>query len=241
MGGSDQQGVSRSGSPQGRGRSHPGFTQFSCCSVSKWFVKSYSLPSQIDSGSLRIDEQVSAKTSIFFRFGDTPSASGSRYLSNLTEVHLASQTYTLGLTSQLTTSVANDFHLGYSRSNSAQSTTLDSFGGAVPTNLANSSGLAAYAGAAATFEVFIPGIGLTYANTNETRNKMRQWNETNVLSLAYGKHQFKFGADFRQIKSPLEPVSRFQSFCCRFLRDKSCIDVAVQGAALLRSYHWLSD
>ena len=171
------------------------------------FIESYSLPSQIDSGSIRIDQVITPKVSFFFRFGDTPSVSSSRYLSNVTKQHLDSQTYTVGITDQLSSSISNDFRLGYARSNSRQSTTLDSFGGASPINLANPIGLGAYSGAAVDFEIYVPGVGLSYVNTNETSNELRQWNLTDNANLSVGRHQFKVGVDFRRIRSPLNPVS----------------------------------
>jgi hypothetical protein len=169
------------------------------------FIQSYSLPSQIDSTSARVDHVLSSKLSIFFRMGDTPSESATRNLASLTELHLNTQSYTFGATSQFSTTVANEFRFGYARSNSLVNSTLDSFGGAVPINLANTMGLGAYSPPLAEVNLYIPGVGQALISTQGGSNKGRQWNLIDTFSLVRGSHQMKFGIDFRRIESPLTP------------------------------------
>src|SRR3984957_11512001 len=99
------------------------------------FFQGYSVPGQIDSTSVRIDQTFSSTLSGFFRFADTPSSTQSRSLSALTTGQVNVQTYTLGLTYVLTPSVTNQFRLGYSRSFSGSTSAIDTFGGAVPIDL----------------------------------------------------------------------------------------------------------
>ena len=171
------------------------------------FIHSYSLPSQVDSLSVRLDRTFSPKLTAFFRFGNTPSFSETRSLSSVTTQHLDAQTDTLGITSQLSSSDANDFRLGYARSNSSVAGILDGFGGAVPIDLAAAMGVAAYANPQPEFEMYIAGIGLSLIQTLNARNEQRQWNITDTENLTFGHHQIKLGIDYREIRSPIQTAS----------------------------------
>jgi hypothetical protein len=173
------------------------------------FFQSYSLPSRIDSTSVRIDHTVGQKLSLFFRYGYTPSSTASRALSALTQQHINTNTYTFGATSLFSGKTANEFRLGYARSQSSQFGTLDSFGGASPINLATAMGLGAYADPNPYFDLYFYGVGDVALQTPNARSKGRQWNATDIVSVAFGHHQFKFGADYRRIIAPLTPSSPF--------------------------------
>src|SRR5258708_1110217 len=92
--------------------------------------KALLIPSTIGSTSIRVAHTASSKLSLFFRANYTPSSTESRALSALTSQNVNTQTYTLGATSQLSSSVNNEFRLGYGGSSSSRTTMLDSFGGA---------------------------------------------------------------------------------------------------------------
>ncbi len=171
------------------------------------FIQPYSVPSQIDSVSVRLDSRLTPRISAFFRYGTTPSSTSSRYLSNVTKQHFDTNTYTLGITAQLRAHLVDEFRLGYAASTSRQITTLDPFGGAVPADLADLMGLSAYEGSAQTFELYMPGVGLSYVNLNQTNNEARQWNLVDALHSSFGHHQYTMGIDYRRIKSPITPVN----------------------------------
>jgi hypothetical protein len=171
------------------------------------FIKSYSLPSAIDSTSIRLDQQISPKLSLFFRFGYVPSSTESRALSDLTVSNVSSQSYTLGANSQLSSSLTNEFRLGYSRTASIQSTFLDSFGGAQPANLAAAMGIGGYANAYPEALIYIAGIGSAQVSSSENANYGRQWNLLDTTGIELGRHHLKAGIDYRRVKSPLQPPS----------------------------------
>ncbi len=169
------------------------------------FIEPYSLPSHIDSTSIRLDQTFSSKLSLFFRFGDTPSSTASRYLSSVTQTRFNTQTYTLGATSQFSNRANNEFRIGYARTESSSVTTLDGFGGAVPINLAAALGVDS--GSAAPAFVLSFGPGFSDIFTSRSNNEGRQWNVIDTFSFSLGHHLLKFGMDYRRIKSPLHSSS----------------------------------
>jgi hypothetical protein len=167
------------------------------------FIEGYSLPSQIDSTSVRIDHTFGPKLSLFFRFGDTPSSTTGRLLSETIGTDAGAQTYTLGATSQFSSKANNEIRIGYARSNSVLNGTLDGFGGAKPINFAAALGAQPSATPELIFDVHIPGVGSAPLIEEKTANQLRQWNIVDTFSLSLGHHQVTLGVDYRRIKSPI--------------------------------------
>jgi hypothetical protein len=171
------------------------------------FIEPFSLPSAIDSTSLRVDHIISPKLSLFFRFGDTPSSSISRpEFARDTTISNAT-TYTLGVTSQLSHRLTDEFRLGYARSNSSIIGALDNFGGATPIDLAAAMGAGAYQKVEPVILFDISGIGEPGMLQSDSSNAGRQWNLVDTISLLEGHHTLKFGVDYRHIKSPISPAT----------------------------------
>jgi hypothetical protein len=177
------------------------------------FVQSFSLPSQLDSYSVRLDHTVGSKLSLFFRFADTPTFTQTRGVggsaSVLTTTSFDTQTFTLGAVSQLSTKVNNDFRLGYAISNAEQKGEVDGFGGATPVNLATAIGAGTLPNARIQTQIFIPGAGFSVLVAGTSQDRLRQWNLIDTLSVISGHHQLNFGADYRRIASPTDPTSPF--------------------------------
>lgn len=175
------------------------------------FVKSFSVPSSIDATSVRIDHNFGPKLALFFRFADTPTSTQGRLDGNsvITTTSLNTQTFTLGAISQPSARTNNDFHLGYSISDATQKATLDNFGGATPVDLASAIGAGAFRNARVQMQILIPDAGFSVLRGGDSRNGLRQWNLVNTFSILSGKHQLKFGADYRRLASPTTPASPF--------------------------------
>jgi hypothetical protein len=171
------------------------------------FIEPYSLPSRIDSTSIRFDQTFSPKLSAFFRYGDTPSSTSTRNLSSVTENQLNNRTYSLGLTTQETATLSDEFRLGYALSESDSLVSLDNFQGAIPVNLSNAMGLGSYPTSSPFFEIYVAGVGISEIGVGTSVSKSHQWNAIDTLSLARGHHFLKFGVDYRRIVSPLAPSS----------------------------------
>ena len=165
------------------------------------FSKSYSLPSTINSTSIRVDHTFGSKLTAFFRFGDTPSSQSSRSLSQFTQTEINSHNYTLGATSQLSSTVTNEVRLGYASNDSRILQSLDGFGGATPTNMTAQEGIPASANASTLFLLYFPGVGLTDLNVQATSNGVRNWDLIDTTTVLRGSHQMKFGVEYTQLKS----------------------------------------
>ena len=169
------------------------------------FIAPFSLPSTIDSTSVRMDNTLRPKISLFFRLGDTPSSTVSRPYFARTTTSINAQSYTLGATAQFSNQLTDEFRLGYARSDSTQLGMLDSFGGATPIDLAAAMGAGSYAQAEPVITINIPGIGSPLITDYNGRNSSRQWNAVDTVSLLKGVHALKFGFDYRHIRSPIAP------------------------------------
>lgn len=169
------------------------------------FIQSFSLPSTIDSTSVRLDHAVSPKLSIFFRGAYTPSSTDSRPYFARSTTAINAQTYTLGANSQFSTRWSNEFRVGYARSDSSETGKSDSFGGATPVNLAAAMGAGSYQQVVPVVEISVSGIAAPLFVVYNSRNLGRQWNVVDSLSLLEGRHSLKFGVDFRHIKSVVAP------------------------------------
>jgi hypothetical protein len=171
------------------------------------FIQSYSLPSTINSTSVRIDHVLSSKISLFFRYSDTPSSANSRSLSSVTTSQNNNATYTAGATAHLSNSLNNEFRLGYLRTDARQDGNLDSFGGAQPINLSQAMGVDGYGNAYPVVVLYVPSVGISELSINNTSNRLRQWNAVDAFSLTLGHHQIKFGLDYLRTKSPIAPYN----------------------------------
>lgn len=193
------------------------------------FIASYSLPSSIDSTSIRLDHTFSPKLALFFRYADSPSSTSSRTNFALATTQAKTATYTLGATSQLSSKLSNEFRLGYDRSNSVDAAALDSFGGAVPIDLASS--MVSGAAAQSSFEEMnFAGIGLGYLGTQNSQNLSRQWNLVDTVDVLSGHHNWKLGLDYRRVKSPTLPA--YPSVSAYFFSAHSALNNRVDDLLL---------
>ena len=171
------------------------------------FISPFSLPSQIDSTSVRLDHSFSSRLTAFLRYAHTPSFTSTRTLSVLQQNRFQTDSYALGSTMQFASQINNDFRLGYSFANSRVVQSLDSFGGAIPIDLRQATGLGGFTTSAAEVLIDVPGIGYGLLQERNPENKLHQWNVVDALGVSSGHHSIKLGIDYRRIVSPLIPTS----------------------------------
>jgi hypothetical protein len=165
------------------------------------FVQVDSLPSSIDSSSIRFDQQLSSRLSFFFRFGDTQSSTETRDLSTLASVSQSSYTSTLGVIATLSTSITNDFRMNYTSNRGSSTNALDNFGGAQLVNLLQLQGLPSTAqdGIDLDFPGYQPQV--TQVDTNQPQ---QSWNFVDNFIVARGRQTLKFGFNYRKFESSFQ-------------------------------------
>jgi hypothetical protein len=166
------------------------------------FTKSFSLPSNIDSSSLRFDQAIRSSTRVFLRAAYTPSTNSTRALSTVSSNRATAQSYTAGLDTQMSSTVSNQLRAGYSRAITGWNDALDNFGGATPTNLAQLLGICCSLGGQSEVETNFPGIGEAFLYSSRESGYQYQWNINNAVNWELGRHSFKAGIFYRRINSP---------------------------------------
>jgi hypothetical protein len=178
------------------------------------FAASYSNPASLNAASLRLDQHLGDKLTLFGRFHHAPSArtqrnAGEGSLSNLIDTRLNMMTLTFGSTQTITPRVSNDARFNLSRARAGIANRLDDFGGATPppdavffpdfTTRRD-----------AIFVLFLGSLDYVVGGDN-ARNRQRQLNLVDNLSLAAGTHQLKFGVDYRRLTPSLGPAQYGQN------------------------------
>lgn len=171
------------------------------------FIKAYSLPSQIDSTSIRLDHTFSPRWSAFARMEFTPSSTETRSLSALTQRTNRSQSYVVGITASPSSSFDNIFRVGLSSTQSLSTIQLDSFGGATPLAMQEAMGLQSNTDSEASFFLLVPGTGSSGLTVGSPANDGRQWNWVDTLTVVRGRHTLKVGVDFLRIVATVRPAA----------------------------------
>jgi len=167
------------------------------------FNASYSNSATLNAYSLRVDQRLGNKFTVFGRYSDSPSSlvqrgGTARVLSAVVPAQNTLQTATIGTTWTVSPAMLDDLRINYSKTNASSFSYSDNFGGAVPlTNLPLPSGFNAHNGA---FQFFLLGVTSLGPNLGlQGQNKQRQVNVVDSLSVQKGSHTLKFGIDYRRL------------------------------------------
>jgi len=176
------------------------------------FNASYSNPSTLDAYSIRVDQVVNPKMSLFGRYNYSPSGLDQRsptfagpILSMTSSLSSSIHTFTVGLTQLIKPRISNEVRANYSNQRVGTRFFLDDFGGAVPVpdSVLFPSGVSSANG---LFNLFIGGIG-QYNQGNSGTSEQRQINFIDNLSLTQERHQLSFGVDYRWLAPFSSPFS----------------------------------
>jgi len=177
------------------------------------FSTSYSNPSTLNATSIRIDHTFNGKLTLFGRYNNAPSNTIQRSVSatssgNLAELILAAsdiKTLTLGTTWAISARVSNEFRANWSKARSANSFSLDTFGGAIPPQefLLFPSFTNREHGRLA-FSLFFGGAPRFDVGKN-VENFNRQLNFVNSTIIVLVPHTVKVGIDYRRLSGTFGP------------------------------------
>jgi hypothetical protein len=174
------------------------------------FLSSWSNPSSLDSTSIRFDHIVNDKLRLFFRFSDSPSrvqARGTGEFQTPADLRVSnydSRTYTGAVNSAFTSRFSNEFRVNYASNHVVALDGISSFGGSAPLDLLQLSGLGA--GANVGWSLLYGGYNIELEQGRSSAVQ-RQWNLVDTVSLLVGRHQFKFGVDYRRLTPVVNPSS----------------------------------
>jgi hypothetical protein len=170
------------------------------------FIGTWSNPSSINSYSVRLDHSLGNRLKLFFRFGDTASSVGARLTGNPStsiSLNFGSRTYTLGATSVISSRLSNEFRLNYTENLSRQLYSVASIAGSPNVDLAELQGISPGS------ETYFITVSLDFGNYSAQLTQgassglQRQWNLVDCASILLGRHQLKFGVDYRRL-TPVE-------------------------------------
>ena len=176
------------------------------------FIATDSTPTHSYDLSFRLDHRFNDKYSIFGRFNYSPSWSsflGSGDLAEQDSYESNVQTYTVGTTQVFRSHLVNEIRANYTRSVGALTSTLTDLGGATPppsSVLWPTGKIPTYG--RSRFDLMNVGgtFDISFASGHESANIAEQYQLVDNLSYLRGKHQFKFGVDFRLLRTNVSPV-----------------------------------
>src|SRR3984957_20266318 len=159
-------------------------------------------PASSQTGSVRLDQIINAKTTLFVRYSLSPASSerrGSETVSPNVLTHQSSHSnlFTAGLGSILPNGIVNDLRVNYSRTTASSYSILDNYGGAVPLNASEvfPAGINSITGA---FNLNMLGVA-GYSYGGHTATEQQQYNVVDSVTKVVGNHHEKAGIDIRRI------------------------------------------
>jgi hypothetical protein len=190
------------------------------------FNSSYSNPGSLDAYSLRIDQNLTDKWSIFGRYNYSPSqfevrgGNGFGPLSEVASNRITTQTLTVGTTRNFSSAMGDDLRFNYSRTTGSSDYYLDAFGGAVPlSGLPFPTGYSSANGLFGFFLLDLSAQGIFTEVGKNAQNVQRQINVVDNLSWQIGSHALKMGVDFRRLSPSFAPYAYGQTPRFRTVAD----------------------
>jgi hypothetical protein len=174
---------------------HQGIAQFNA---------SYSDPGTLNAYSVRVDQKVNDRFSLFGRYNYSPSELTQRgyagySLSTVVPLRIITQTGTLGLTWMISQVAASDFRFNYSSTVASTSSGLDTFGGAMP--LETLPFPSPFTAQNALFQLTVIALGnngsLLAGSSNHS--EQHQINVVDSVSIQKSSHSVKLGVDYRRL------------------------------------------
>lgn len=174
------------------------------------FNASYSNPATLDAFSIRLDDKISNKLSLFGRYNYSPSQLLQRgpfsdALNVTSRSSINTSTITVGTAWTENSVLTNDLRLNYSSTSASGNFSMDDFGGATPLPSLPFPDSFSDRTAGFSFGIFslTNNAGLQLGRLAD--NSQHQVNVVESLGLQKGTHSLKFGFDFRRLSPALAP------------------------------------
>lgn len=184
------------------------------------FTGSYSNPSTLNAGSLRLDTSVGSRATTFVRYNEAPSSTAVRS-NNLSEVDTTSvntRTITAGLTVTPNAGLSTSVRANYSRQDAAYVLHLDTFGGATPATTALLAPGLPNAGAGDLLQ-FLTEDSSFFATGPSARNQNQQFQAAGDATVLFGGHQIKVGLDYRRTRLRLRSFGTSLQYIASSVQD----------------------
>lgn len=174
---------------------------------------SFSNKATLDAYSIRIDHRLNNRLSLFGRYNYSPSqllerGTGSS-LSQVQSNMITTETATVGATSAISPTFANDVRFNYSRVTASTGYSLDGFGGAIPLTTLPFPGGFTTQNSFFGLSIINPALTASGFGAGQVaQNLQRQVNVVDNFSVQHDSHSLKFGLDVRRL-SPLTAPSAY--------------------------------
>jgi hypothetical protein len=180
------------------------------------FAASFSNPTTLNATSIRIDHTIGKHITIFGRYNYAPSSIDQRgnglSLNTTTFFDARTQTFTVGSTQSIRSDLNNDLRFNYSRNSGAASFTVDSFGGAQPpAQSAEFPGFTSRKQAVFDFAYVGAGGQTSFEDGTNVDNLQTQINVVDGVTYLRGRHELKFGIDYRRLAPRYASAAYFQA------------------------------
>jgi hypothetical protein len=180
-----------------------------------YFVAAYSEPSRSTAASVRLDQRITDRFTLFGRYNQSPSNSDSRNtraMSTFNRIATETRTLTLGATQVFSGSMVNEARVNGSIHDGTTRMLFDGFGGGqeltesmlFPPNVLD---------APRRGIITLSGLSLVngqpFTSTSLGTDELFRQRQINVLdnfAWTRGKHQLKFGVDYRWLSPVIAPV-----------------------------------
>ena len=183
------------------------------------YFTNFTNPSRLDAASLRVDHTINSKFTVFGRYNYAPSEDKQRArfcaASCVADLTFKTQTFTAGSTQIFSAHLSNDLRVNFSQSKVNQTYFIDTFGGAIVPPQSSLYPSFTNGGNGYIYIEVNPTGSNTLSDGLFSDNRQQQFNIVNSTSYTIGKHDVKFGVDYRR----LTPVSYSGNYKRSFTPD----------------------